>query len=70
MTFEELKEELEQLIPTASFQVADNGEIIVHTGMTEDDDGELVTVEETDEDFDFAADHDGDVPFEENDEDD
>lgn len=69
-TFEDLKEALGEIIPTASFQVADNGEIIIHTGLAEDDDGELIAVEETDEDFDFTADHDTEVPYEETDEDD
>jgi hypothetical protein len=57
MTLEELKEALEDLMPGASYTTSPRGEIIIHSNLTEDEDlGELVDMDSTDEDFDFDRD--------------
>ena len=53
MNLEELKEALEELIPTATFLVSEKNEVIISTGLLEDEDGELIVIEDLDETFDF-----------------
>ena len=58
MNIEELKEAIEELIPGASIVVSGkNKQIVIHTGMTEDEDGELTSLDDVDEDFDFDGEH-------------
>jgi hypothetical protein len=69
MNIEELEEALEEILP-AGFQIeTDNhGQLIIYTGLSQDDDGELVDFEgeEDEEDPDFDPDFE---PIEEEDED-
>lgn len=60
MTLEDFKEELEKFCPTASYSVhPKTGEIIIHTGLREEDSDELIELDEVDEDFeDFDFDFD------------
>jgi translation initiation factor 6 (eIF-6) len=53
MNLEELEEALEEVLP-AGFQIeTDNhGQIVIYTGLRQDDDGELVSTDDTEEDFD------------------
>lgn len=40
--YEELEEALDELFPAGfSIETADNGELIIHTGLKQDEDGEL-----------------------------
>jgi len=55
MNIEELEEALDELFPERNFSIEtdSHGQIVIHTGMKQDDDGELVTFDtEEDEDFD------------------
>lgn len=55
MNIEDLEEALEELFPERNFSIeTDNhGQIIIHTGLKQEDDGELVPFDlEEDEDFD------------------
>lgn len=56
MNIEELEEALEEFLP-AGFQIETDkhGQIIILTGLRQDDDGELVDVDD-DEDVDFDPD--------------
>lgn len=59
MTLEELKEMIEALIPSASFSKDSKDQIIIATGLIEDEDtGELEPSDEVDENFDFSLDDD------------
>lgn len=73
MTLDELKEAMEdimkELMPSASFQTNEDGEIIICTGLSEDEDGELVDAEDVDEDFDFSDREDGVESLDDEDED-
>jgi hypothetical protein len=57
MNIEELEEALEDILP-AGFQIeTDNhGQLIIYTGLAQDDDGELVDFESDEEDPDFDPD--------------
>lgn len=71
MNIEELEEALEDILPPG-FQIeTDNhGQIIIYTGLAQDDDGELVDFE-GDEDEDEDPDFDPDVePLDEEDDED
>jgi hypothetical protein len=67
MNLEELEEALEEVLPNG-FQIeTDNhGQIIIYTGLRQDDDGELVDFEGEEEDPDFDPDFE---PLEEEDDD-
>lgn len=67
MNLEELEEALEEVLPNG-FQIeTDNhGQIIIYTGLRQDDDGELVDFEAEEEDPDFDPDFE---PLEEEDDD-
>ena len=57
MTLEDLEEALQEILPTGfEIDVATNGQIIIYTGLSQDDDGQLVEFEydedEDDEEFD------------------
>lgn len=67
MNLEELEEALEEVLPNG-FQIeTDNHEqIIIYTGLRQDDDGELVDFEGEEEDPDFDPDFE---PLEEEDDD-
>lgn len=68
MTFEELEEALQEVLGTGYQIDTDNhGQIIIYTGLCEDDDGELVEFESDDEDEDFDPDFE---PLDDEDEDD
>ena len=70
MNLDDLEEALAEILPSG-FQIeTDNhGQIVIYTGLTRDDDGDLVDFEgeEDDEDPDFDPDFE---PIEEEDEDD
>jgi hypothetical protein len=53
MTLEELEEALEEILPHG-FEIStdDNGQLIIYTHLTQDDDGELMEFEGDDEDDD------------------
>jgi hypothetical protein len=57
MNLEELEEALEEIFPNG-FQIeTDNhGQIIIYTGLSQDEDGELVDFEEDEEDPDLDPD--------------
>lgn len=61
MTLEELEEALEEVFPRG-FQIeTDNdGQIVIHTGLTESDDGDLVP-------FDEEVDEEGELDFDDHD---
>lgn len=67
MTLEELEEALEEALP-GGFRIDtdEDGQIIVYTNLTEDDEGELVEFESEEDDVD--PDMDGDSDFEQYDE--
>ncbi len=54
MNIEELEEALDELFPGGfSIETDNNGQIIIYTGLTQDDDGELIPADlEEDEDYD------------------
>lgn len=55
MTLEDLEEALEEVLPHGfEVDVDNNGQIVIYTGLTQDEDGELVEFEgdEDDEDED------------------
>lgn len=54
MNIEELEEALDELLPGGfSIETDNHGQIVVYTGLKQDDDGELLPFEsEEDEDFD------------------
>lgn len=67
MNIEELEEALEEILPNGfHVEIAENGELIIHTGLRQDDDGELVDFDgdEDEEDPDFDPDFE---PLEEED---
>ncbi len=68
MTYEELEEALQDILGNG-FQIdKDNhGQIIIYTGLCEEDDGELVEFESDDEDEDFDPEFE---PLDDEDEDD
>jgi len=67
MNIEELEEALDDLLPGGfSIETNSKGEVIIYTGLKQDEDGELTTMDvEEDEDFDPDTD-----PLEEEDIDD
>lgn len=71
MTLEDLEEALEEILPNGfELDVDREGQIIIRTGLSQDEDGELVEFEsEDDEDEDEEADPDFE-PLEDEDEDD
>jgi hypothetical protein len=54
MNIEDLEEALDELLPGGfSIETNSKGEVIIYTGLTQDDDGELTPMDvEEDEDFD------------------
>lgn len=72
MTRQELEEALEEILPGCSFDVDDNGQVIIFTNRTEDeDDGELIEMEEEiDEDAFLSKDGDFERLEDEDEEDD
>lgn len=69
MNIEELEEALDELLPGGfSIETNSRGEVIIYTGLKQDEDGELTHIEvEEDEDFDPDTDplEDEDVDDEE-----
>jgi hypothetical protein len=58
MNIEELEEALDELFPGGfSIETDNHGQIVVYTGLKQDDDGELSAFD-TEEDEDFDPDHD------------
>lgn len=63
MTLEDLEEALEEILPHGFEVDTDkNGQIVIYTGLTQDDEGDLVEFEDDDdddkeeiEDFDFES---------------
>ena len=50
----ELEEALQDIFSSFSIETTKRGEIVIHTNLRQDDDGELVDMdEESDEDMDF-----------------
>jgi hypothetical protein len=53
MTLEDLQEALEEFFPNGfELSTDDEGQIIIYTGLMEDEDGDLVEFESSDEDYD------------------
>jgi hypothetical protein len=70
MTLEDLEEALEEILPNGfEIDIDSNGQIIIHTGLTQDEDGDLVEFkgDEDEEDPDYDPDF---QPLEEEDDDD
>jgi hypothetical protein len=68
MNMDDLEESLAEILP-AGFQIETNrhGEVVIHTGLRQDDDGELVEIDDdTEEDPDFDPDFE---PLEDEDQD-
>lgn len=63
MNIEELEEALDDLFPGGfSIETDNHGQIVVYTGLKQDDDGELSTFEsEEDEDYDHETLEDEDL---------
>ncbi len=60
MNIEDLEEALDELFPERNFSIeTDNhGQIVIYTGLKQEDDGELVPFDlEEDEDFDPDTEH-------------
>jgi len=59
MNYEELEEALDELFPNGfSIETDNNGQLIIHTGLIEDEEGELVAADiEEDEEVDPDLDH-------------
>lgn len=59
MNIEELEEALDELFPERNFSIEtdSHGQIVIYTGLKQDDDGELITFD-TEEDGDFDPDTD------------
>lgn len=57
MNIEDLEEALSDILPVG-FQIETNkkGQLIILTGLIQDDDGELVSMDDEDEDADFDPD--------------
>jgi hypothetical protein len=70
MNVEELEEALEDILPKG-FRLEDrNGQIVIFTGLSEDEDGELVDFVDEDEDDEDDPDFDPDFkPLEDEDDD-
>lgn len=67
MLIEELEEQLDELFPNGfAIEKLDNGEIVIYTGLVENDDSELIPLD-TEEDADYDPDLE---PFTEEDDDD
>ena len=49
MTLEELEEALEEILPSYQIETDNEGQIIIYSGLTESDDGELVPFDEEEE---------------------
>ena len=56
MTIEELEEALSEVLPGFSIETDNSGELIIHTGLREDEDGDLVEFESEEEDPTFDPD--------------
>lgn len=54
MNIEELEEALDEVLPAGySIETDNHGQIVIHTGLTQDDDGELIAFDsEEDEEVD------------------
>lgn len=54
MNYEDLEEALDDLFPGGfSIETDNHGQLVIHTGLTEDDEGELIPIDlEEDEDID------------------
>lgn len=65
MTLDELKELLEETLASDYRITTDKrGQVIIYTGLAEDSDGELVSVDEVEE-VDFDHDEEDEVDFDE-----
>jgi hypothetical protein len=49
MNIEELEEALKELMPGFQIETDNEGQLVVYTGLTEDEDGELLPIDEDDE---------------------
>ena len=66
MTLEDLEDALEELLPNGfEIDVDDNGQLIVYTHLTQDEDGELVEYEGDEDDEDDEDEEDEDLDEEE-----
>lgn len=53
MNIEELEEALDELLPSGfSIEHLEDGQIVIYTGLMQDDDGELIQMDEDDEEYD------------------
>lgn len=72
MTLEELEESLQEILPKG-FQIDtdSNGQIVIYTGLTETDDGDLIEFEsdDDDDDDDYHVDYDSELSSLDEDED-
>lgn len=67
MLFDELEEAMEELLPVGwSITVNRKGEVVIYTNCRKDDDGELVSLEEEEDDEPSFGDEDT-VPLEDED---
>lgn len=56
MNLEELEEALEEILPGFQIETDKHGQIIIFTGMIQDEDGELLTMDDDDGESSFDAD--------------
>ena len=56
MNLEELEEALEELLPGFQISTDKHGQIIIYTGMIQDEDGELLTMDDDDGESSFDDD--------------
>lgn len=72
MTLEDLEEALEEVLPHGfEVDIDNNGQIVIYTGLTQDEDGELVEFEGDDDEEDDEEEEDSDFePLEDEDDED
>lgn len=66
MNIEEFEELLEEAFPNNSFLIEtdNNGQLVIYSGLQQDDDGELIEYEDEDDDEDDEEDEDADPDLE------
>ena len=58
MNLEELEEALSEILPGFQIETDRHGQIIIYTGMTQDEDGELLAMDDEDGESSFDEDTD------------
>jgi hypothetical protein len=56
MNIEELEEALSEILPGFHLGTSKTGEVVIYSGLTEDEDGELLPIDDDDDEPSFDAD--------------